>query len=107
MSIDGYLRLLGAILGDWRVLVSILALFLVGALLRFVAVGNRNPGVFKQPILKLIKKMAPQGAAGAASAAQAPKEGDEDVEGSEDIGLKEEEYPAEEPDDEKPKRGKK
>jgi hypothetical protein len=102
VSFDEYLKLWSAILLDMRVLFAIACLFVLGALLRFIAFGRRNPGAFKRPILKLIEKVTaqenPDAISTASSRSAAKKKQDE----SEEIGLTEEEYPTEEEEDELP-----
>ncbi len=91
MSFDEYLKLWGKILTDMRVILAIAVLFVLGALLRYIAFGKRGSGGLKRPVLKLLERASSAGKAAAPAARSA-----EDEDGSDDVGLTEEEYPTEE-----------
>ena len=106
MSFNEYLKLWGALLADMRVLFAIACLFVLGAMMRFIAFGRKSPGGLKRPILKLLEKKAKNEGGGKERSSAASESSEDGEEEGDDIGLTEEEYPTDDDEEPAPKRRK-
>lgn len=106
MSFEESIKFCAAFLTDIRVLFSVACLFVLGAMMRYIAFGRKNPGGLKRPILKLLEKKAKDEGGGKVRSAAGSEASEDGEDEDDDVGLTEEEYPTDEEDEPAPKRRK-